>query len=257
MKQRISKHASAGASGGKDEIFVFDLRLSHASACAAFLTFFALCWLTLIAWLSLSPPIDNAEQITWARDLAWGYYKHPPLPTAILAPLMALFPFAEWVPAALGASLTMFTMWWLWRWVAQEMGSSWAWVCLLAMLCVNFYTFRLQYYNHNIILLLFYALAARLTWDVSLQTLPSKRYFVALGVLMGSAMLSKYQAILFVVPMAGVLWQSGFFKRSVNLVRLAMAVGVSLLILTPHLIWLLQHDYLPFRYAQHSSWGLT
>ncbi|MBC7716569.1 MAG: glycosyl transferase, partial [Pseudorhodobacter sp.] len=38
----------------------------------------------LLTPVSLSPPVDNIEQLTWVRSLQWGYYKHPPLPTWLL-----------------------------------------------------------------------------------------------------------------------------------------------------------------------------
>ena len=55
---------------------------------------FAAVWLGLLAFTSLSPPVDNIEQLIWVHSLEWGYYKHPPLPTWVI-----------WLPASLfGAS---------------------------------------------------------------------------------------------------------------------------------------------------------
>src|SRR5437763_7927985 len=40
---------------------------------------------------------DHFEQFVWAHGLEWGYHKHPPLPTWMLAAAIGLFgPSVEW-----------------------------------------------------------------------------------------------------------------------------------------------------------------
>jgi len=34
---------------------------------------------------------DHFEQFTWAHSVQWGYHKHPPLPTWLLAGAIELF----------------------------------------------------------------------------------------------------------------------------------------------------------------------
>ena len=39
---------------------------------------------------------DFGDMVVWARNLAWGYPKHPPLAALILAGWFAVFPTADW-----------------------------------------------------------------------------------------------------------------------------------------------------------------
>ncbi|WYX49397.1 hypothetical protein WJ977_19460 [Achromobacter xylosoxidans] len=68
---------------------------------------FALAWLWLSNRIVLAPPTDNIEQLIWVRSLEWGYYKHPPLPTWLLWPVVRLLGWNAWATYVLGATCTL------------------------------------------------------------------------------------------------------------------------------------------------------
>jgi hypothetical protein len=55
------------------------------------LTAWVASWTLLLLWAVGEVPVDSAEQMAWVRSLQWGYHKHPPLPTWLIAPWVALF----------------------------------------------------------------------------------------------------------------------------------------------------------------------
>ena len=117
------------------------------------LVMFGSVWLVELAATSLSPPVDNIEQLTWVRSLEWGYYKHPPLPTWLLWLPAEIFGLSSSVTYVLGATLTLGALGLLWRILRNRRSAQTANLVLLGSLCVTFYNGRLYYYNHNIVLL--------------------------------------------------------------------------------------------------------
>lgn len=68
---------------------------------------FSAVWLGLLVTVALSPPMDSIEQLVWSHSLEWGYYKHPPLPTWLLALPARLSGYSALTTAVLGAACTL------------------------------------------------------------------------------------------------------------------------------------------------------
>ena len=58
---------------------------------------------------------DMAEVVTWARELALGYPKHPPLSAWLAAAWFALFPAADWAFYLLAMLMAGLALWIAWR----------------------------------------------------------------------------------------------------------------------------------------------
>ena len=152
---------------------------------------FAAVWLLACSATSLSPPVDNLEQLTWRHSLQWGYYKHPPLTTALAwLGVQVLGPHA-WTTYVLGGTLTLSAMTLFWRLLRELRGPRYAILGLLAALCITFYNGRLYYYNHNVVLLLLVVSAAAACWRAfQLRTWGA---WALVGVVFGLGALAKYQ----------------------------------------------------------------
>jgi hypothetical protein len=230
------------------------IRLSPAQTVVSGLLLFALLWLSQLHQTSLVPPFDNIEQLTWARGLAWGYYKHPPLPTWLIAGPVALWGPSAWQSYVLGAALTLSALALMWQLLARLRGVRHAHVALLAALCITYYNGRLNYYNHNIVLLLASSACASLCWQA--VTTRRRRWWLALGVALGLGALAKYQiAVTGLCVLAFALHQGALRDRD-HQRGLLLAGGAALLLFAPHLLWLLEHDFAPIHYAVNSSLGV-
>ena len=214
---------------------------------------FAALWLSLLGASSLAPPIDNIEQLTWVRSLEWGYYKHPPLPTWLLWPVVQLLGLRPLATYLLGATVTLGALGLAAHLLVQMRGPRFAATALLAMLCITFYNGRLYYYNHNTVLFLFVIGSAWASWQAFSRR--SLGWWAVVGLMLGLGSLSKYQIALAAASVA-VLWvQQRAWRDPVHLAGAALAVGVGLLILLPHAVWLVQNDFAPIHYAMNSSLG--
>ena len=59
--------------------------LVNSSHLTILMVLFGLAWIGHLSSVALTAPMDNVEQWVWSQSLQWGYHKHPPLPTWLLA----------------------------------------------------------------------------------------------------------------------------------------------------------------------------
>lgn len=222
-------------------------------AMAVLLLLFGAVWLWHLDSVALSPPADNIEQLTWMRSLEWGYYKHPPLPTWIMWAFVQLAGWSAWSSYLLGSLFTLVSLAIFSALLHDIHGRHYAWVGLLAALGITFYNGRMNYYNHNIVLMLWVALSAWLWWRI--LTRPQRRWWLALGVVAGLGMLSKYQYAVAAVCGLWLFVRHGLWRSPAQRQGLLMALAIALVIFLPHALWLLEQERGPIAYAMQSSLG--
>ncbi|MBK8667234.1 MAG: glycosyltransferase family 39 protein [Burkholderiales bacterium] len=226
--------------------------LSGAGALALLLAFGG-AWLAALGGFSVTPPMDNIEQLVWLHALEWGYHKHPPLPTWIIAAGAALVGPEPWLSYVLGGLFTLASMLLLWHLVRELRGGAWATLVLLGALCITFYNGRLYYYNHNVVMMPCVAGMVWLLWRVTRR--PSLAVWATIGALGALGMLSKYQTVVAIVCV-GLWWlHLRGWRHPLHRRGLGLAAVIGLLMLAPHLAWLAAHDWAPLAYAQESSVG--
>lgn len=217
------------------------------------LLLFGVAWLAHLSYTSLSPPTDNIEQLIWLHSLEWGYYKHPPLPTWLVWAMAQLFGVHAWTSYLAGAALTLGSVGMLWCLLSQLRGHRYATLALLAVLCITYYNGRLNYCNHNIVLMFWVAVSAGVCWRAC--TTGRLRWWLALGAALGLGALSKYQIAVTMVSVLCFWSHQRGWRNAKQRCGLLTAALVALLICVPHLLWLRTHDFGPLQYARESSLG--
>ncbi len=213
------------------------------------------CWVLATVAVSTGQWGDHLEQFVWAHGVQWGYHKHPPLPTWLLAATISAFgPSIYWADALalvclMGAALFTYG-------VARELfGREVAALALLLLSLMHAYSGRASLFNHNSVMLLTVSGAA---WCVlgALKPDGSWSMWLLAAVAAALAILSKYQAV---VPLAGIVLAAaltGELAPPRARRGLAAAVAVALVLLAPHLIWLYGHGA-ALGYATQQGRSLT
>ncbi|MBB1624886.1 glycosyl transferase [Achromobacter sp. UMC71] len=212
---------------------------------------FAVAWLWLSDRAVLAPPTDNIEQLIWVRSLEWGYYKHPPLPTWLLWPVVQALGWTAWATYLLGAACTLGAFALMWGLLRGMRGEAYAATAALAGLCVTFYNGRLYFYNHEIVLIPLVAGCAAACWKA--YSTRKIGWWIVLGACLGLGGLAKYQMA--VAGLAVLLfWLSQkAWRDPMHVFGLQVAGLTALAVFAPHLIWLINHDFEPLQYAMSSS----
>lgn len=217
------------------------------------LLLFCCAWIALACWLYRTPPIDNVEQLVWREALAWGYYKHPPLPTWLLAAASPAWPATPLLTYVLGAACMGVTLWIYHALLVRLLGRGDALLALLAALCLTYATDRLVVFNHNVVMLPFIAGVLWLLWDTTER--PRLAAWAGIGVLLGAGMLTKYQMALMALCVGGWWLRIGGWRDPVHRWGLLLAAASSALMFAPHLLWLAHTDWMTLTYARQSSLG--
>lgn len=228
-------------------------RWPEGARLALALAAFAALWLWHLDATSLAPPVDDIEQLVWVRTLAWGYYKHPPLPTWLIWPAVQLFGVSRWVTAVAGALTTLGAMALFWALLRRLRGRTHAWTALGAVLCISYYNGRLDYYNHEVVLLLASNACALLAWQA--HRTQRRRWWAALGLALGLGALAKYQIVVTATAAAVFFALRGDLRLPAQRRGLVLAAAVAAAVFAPHVAWLAGHGFGPVHYALDASLG--
>ncbi len=215
--------------------------------------FWCLAALHLIVWTGVpiltqsNAPLDTVEMLYWGREWQWGYYKHPPLP-AWAAEAFATLPGDPVWPTYLLSQLCIVGCFWAaWR-LGRELLRPWeALAAAIVMQSSVYYNCTTPEFNNNIL--------AKVCWAMFVLCL----YFgiarnriapwALAGVFLAAAFLSKYDAILLMLSMLTFSFVSARARACWRTPGPYVMTGISLLLIAPHLWWLVAHDFLTIRYA--------
>ena len=220
-------------------------RASRLALLLYYAAYFA-SWLLLPALIGEEPAHDNLEQLDWAQHPAFGYAKHPPLPTWVLWLFEQIFPAGVNLTYALGGLTAAAMLGCAWYVTRCLLGGRLAWRATLLCTVVTYYTLRMNFYNHNSALLA--TTAASFAALVHALRRDRARDWVLLGLCWGAGMLSKYEMVVSIAcNLVGLaLAERRWYRR---LRALALAGATSLLIFAPHAWWLVVNDFPPVHYA--------
>lgn len=222
---------------GKDELPLF-----------AFLLIYLLAWTLLAAWLPLSMDLDSVEQVIWSQTAQWGYYKHPPLPSLLLHVLNSVFGGPSMGLTAFAAQGgNVVALIYVWLLAKRILPPQLAIVAVLITSLIGYHNFRAIVFNHNTVSLPF--TAAILYYFYCAVRQPERLLmWLLLGVAGGLAMLTKYSAILVLASVFVYVLSQRLWKNPQVLWGLLLSVLVFSVVFAPNIIWLLNHDWLPFTY---------
>ena len=219
-------------------------------ASCAFVLIFLMFWSAVPLVLRQEPPIDNLEQLNWALHPALGYSKHPPLPTLILWVCAQVAPSGLALTYLLGAAQVLFTMimaYWL---GTATLDANRGWLGALLISAISYHTLRMHFYNHNTALLCANAAAMLCTWKAAQDR--DWKWWTALGSCWAAGMLSKYQMAVPILCNLVFLGWALRHSRTALLRGVTLAALVSLALLVPHIVWLVQNHFPTFTYASNS-----
>lgn len=179
---------------------------------------------------------DTLEAAYWGRDLALGYAKHPPLTTWLIdaalrigvAPILSLMILSQ-----AGMAIASFFVWKSVRLYASPQTAAMAVLLFLVAPAATLYAVQL---NHNSLLAPFWAA----TLYFGLAFLEERRWFdaIALGIVAGFGMITKYEIALLLAPLAALAIVVPRFRAAFAHPASYVSVLMFFLILAPHIWWL-------------------
>lgn len=212
----------------------------------AFLVMHAAVWTLLPSLLYNNLPLDVIEAMTYGREWQLGYDKLPPLPwfMAEIAWRLGRHDDALYALSALVAAAAFIPVWLTARPLIGNFGAAASVLIIDGMHYLNISAVK---FNHNTIELPLWALAGY-AFHAALRR-GSLWHWVLLGLALGAALWAKYFVVILALPLVLYLVADPQARRSLLTFGPWFAAAVALIVMAPHLYWLVQNDFLPFHYA--------
>ena len=212
----------------------------------AFLALHAVVWTALPAIFFLNLPLDLIEALVYGREWQLGYDKLPPLPWWMVeATYRLLGPDLFYYALSQIAVLTAFVL--VWSMARRLIGSAGALLAVLMLDGMHYFNFTAPKFNHDVVQLPFWALAGVCYWAALKEG--RLRHWLLLGFALGMALWSKYFVVMLAAPLALFVLIDRDARRALATPGPYVAAAVALLVTAPHVIWLVQNDFLPYGYA--------
>src|SRR5262245_7847356 len=222
------------------------IKQNPAGAFLAFLALHFLVWTALPALFFRNLPLDLIEALVYGREWQLGYDKLPPLPWWLVEmAYRALGADVFYYALAQIAVLTAFAFVFM---LARNLtGAAGALVAVLIIDGLHYFTFTAPKFNHDVVQLPFWALAGYAYWAALRQG--RLLHWSLLGVAIGMALWSKYFVVVLAAPLALFALLDRDARRCFATPGPYVAAVVALIVMAPHLLWLVANDFLPFAYA--------
>lgn len=213
-----------------------------------FLGGYFILWMILPWILTSSYPLDVPEGIYWGHEWQLGYYKHPPFSSWVLYSFYSVFGYiAPYILSQICIIITIAFVYLLGKNIFSEEKAFYSSIFILA---IFYYTWPSIEFNHNVaqmpiwaaLIYLFYLVLKTNQW----------KYWIIFGIITGIGMLTKYSVafLIFTIVLFSLLTP---YRVMWLTLKPWVAIFIGLIIFSPHVWWLYQHDWLTFTYIQSRS----
>ncbi len=190
---------------------------------------------------------DMTEVVAWSRDLSFGYLKHPPLAGWTVWAWFSVFPLAEWSYYLLAMLMPAIALWFSWRLSADYLDIEKRIMGLALLTLVPFFNFHALKFNVNTVLMPVWA--ATTCWFLQSYRTRSLLYAALAGFGAAACMLGKYWSVFLLLGLIAAALIDARRAKYSRSPRPWITAAVGLVVLAPHLYWLVRNDFMPFTYA--------
>jgi len=216
----------------------------------AFLVAHIVVW-TVVPALIRGPALDShgdmMENFVWGQEWQWGYHKHPPFFAWVSTAWLGITGFSPWtyfLLSQINVAIAFIAI----RGIAREyLTPTLAITAVMLMELVPTYSLMSFKFNSHSILLSLWPLTALFALRAVIRGRASS--WALLGLFAGLAMLSMYYSALLLGCLVLLLFVTPQGRRAFRTAGPYVALLVFAAVLAPHVLWLVENDFPPFRYA--------
>ena len=219
-----------------------------------FLITHLLLW-TLIPLLSnTNLPLDTIEALAWGSNLDWGYYKHPPFSAFAVEFFYTIFGNNDWAYYLLSQIFVATAFYFVWKFSYMILENKlYSLLSVLILSSISFYNYKTPEFNVNVSQLPFWALTVYLFWKG--LNFNKRIDWILFGVFSALGFLSKYLFIYILLSLF-IFFIINIKKYSRSIKNYSLSIIISLTLLIPHFMWLLDNNFVTIFYGLNRS-GFT
>jgi 4-amino-4-deoxy-L-arabinose transferase-like glycosyltransferase len=215
-----------------------------------YLTYFLLShlviWTIIPSISNTNLPLDTIEALAWGSNLEWGYSKHPPLSAFAVELFYRIFGAQDWVYYFLSQIFVILSFLIIFEFSKDFFkNTAHGLLSLLLLEGIFFYNFTTPEFNVNVCQLPFWTLSVLYCWRGIKNN--KNLDWLLFGLFAAFGVLSKYLFI-YLLAALDVFFIILIINKKFNF-KCLISLITFLLVLTPHLFWLVNNDYMTITYA--------
>ena len=207
-------------------------------------------WTLIPSVSNINLPLDTIEALAWGSNLDWGYGKHPPVSAWAVEFFYQIFGNQDWAYYFLSQLFVILSFFVIFKFSEDFFKNKiFGLISILLLEGIYFYNFTTPEFNVNVCQLPFWTLTVYYCWKGLKQN--DNISWLLFGLFAALGLLSKYSFIYLLVSI-DVFFIFLIINKKFNYKCLISLVSF-FLVLSPHLVWLVENDYSTFAYAFHRT----
>ena len=196
-------------------------------------------------------PLDTIEALAWGNNIDWGYNKHPPLSAWFVEAFYQIFRNQDWAYYFLSQLFVVIAFFVVFKFSEDFFkNKTFSLISILLLEGIYFHNFTTPEFNVYVCQLPFRALTVYFCWrglknnDIS--------SWLLFGIFAAAGFLSHYLFIYLIVSIM-IFFIIRLTKQKKFHLQYIIPVVIFFILISPHLIWLVENDYITLTYALHRT----
>tara|TARA_Y100001936_G_scaffold249417_1_gene299703 strand:+ start:729 stop:2120 length:1392 start_codon:yes stop_codon:yes gene_type:complete len=208
-------------------------------------------WTLVPSLTNKNLPLDTIEALAWGSNLDWGFNKHPPMSAFFSEVFFQIFGAQDWAYYLLSQIFVLIAFYYVFKLANEILGNiKLSLFSVFLLESIYFYNFTTPEFNVNICQLPFWSLVVYYSWKIyETNKIKFKDCFL-IGLFAALGFLSKYLFIYLLVSIVLLFIWLIFIKKTKKFdFKYLITLEVFIVLLVPHLIWLLNNDFVTINYG--------
>ena len=208
-------------------------------------------WTVVPSFVNQNLPLDTIEALAWGSNLDWGFNKHPPVSAFFSEVFFKIFGPQDWSFYFLSQIFVIISFYFVFK-LSEEIFNNvkLSFISVLLLEGIYFYNFTSPEFNVNVTQLPFWSITAYFTWKIYNKKEPGVYDLCLLGFFAAIGFLSKYLFLYLLIAIDLLFFYLIFVIKDRKFqFRYLISLEVFLLLLIPHIIWLVNNDYITITYG--------
>ncbi len=216
-----------------------------------FITIHLVLWTVVPSLVNPNLPLDTIEALAWGSNLDWGFNKHPPLSAFSTELIYKIFGPQDWAFYLLSQIFVIISFYFVFK-LSNEIlkNLKLSFISVLLLEGIYFYNFTTPEFNVNICQLPFWSITVYFTWKIFNKKQPDLFDLILLGIFTAGGFLSKYLFLYLLISIDLLFIYLIFFLKDRKFqFSYLISFEVFLILLIPHIIWLVNNDFITIFYG--------
>ena len=216
-----------------------------------FISIHLILWVLAPSLTNNNLPLDTIEALAWGGNLDWGFNKHPPASAFFTELFFKMFANKDWAYYLFSQIFVVISFFIIFRF-SQEFYKNkiYGFLSVLILEGIYFYNYTTPEFNVYISELPFWTLTVYFSYRAFSKD-QFKDWFL-LGFFAAIGILSHYLFSYLLLSIT-LFFIYEFFKNKKFNFKSLIALEVFIIMIIPHLIWLVENDYITITYGLHRA----